>query len=108
MYKGRAVLGLGRAFVGAPTAALLLALAGRVARNGGALEYFKARPAAPPELPPGGPDFTAPDGAPLKTQQVGVCCVDGECECGGGGGRRAACPILKHCHRPHSNSSDLS
>ena len=71
MYKGRAVLGLGRAFVGAPTAALLLALAGRVARNGGALEYFKARPAAPPELPPGGPDFTAPEGAPLKTQQVG-------------------------------------
>lgn len=30
----------------------------------------RSRPAVPPELPPSGPDFTAPDDAPLKTKQV--------------------------------------
>jgi hypothetical protein len=30
----------------------------------------RSRPSLPPQLPPNGPEFTAPDDAPLKTQQV--------------------------------------
>jgi len=53
-----------------PASRILPALAARVARNAGALQYFRLRPALPPALPPSGPDFTAPEDAPLKTQQV--------------------------------------
>ncbi|KAI8473166.1 MAG: thiamine diphosphate-binding protein [Monoraphidium minutum] len=70
LYKARAVLALTRAFTMVPTSRMLPALAARVARNPGALAYFAGRPAVPPALPHSGPDFTAPDDAPLKTEQV--------------------------------------
>lgn len=39
-------------------------------RNLGALKFFRSLPRVPPPMPPCGPEFTAPDDAPLKTQQV--------------------------------------
>jgi hypothetical protein len=65
------VLALTRVFTLVPTSAVLSVLAGRVKRNAGSLEFFAAQPKVSPELPHSGPDFTAPEDAPLKTQQVG-------------------------------------
>lgn len=69
LYKSRAVLALTRAFAGVPTGRLLRALGALVKPSGGALAYFRGRPAVAPALPPGG-EFAAPDDAPLKTGQV--------------------------------------
>lgn len=71
LYKSRAVLALMRAFSAVPASRLLPALAARAKRNGGALAFFRALPAAPPALPGGGAELEAPEGAPLTTQQVG-------------------------------------
>lgn len=70
LYKSRADIGASRAFTMVPTGRLLAALAGRVARNTGAIEHFRALPALPPALPPAGPEFSAPAGAPLTTEDL--------------------------------------
>lgn len=70
IYKSRAVLALTRVFTMVPTSRLLAALTQRVKRNPASLELFASLPRDGPELPSGGPDFTPPDDAPLKTQQL--------------------------------------
>lgn len=72
IYKSRAVLALGRAFTAVPSDRLLAALAPRVKYNPGALEHWRGLPKGPAVLPPNGPEFTAPDDAPLKTHEVGA------------------------------------